>query len=257
MGLMKRSPLQALVLLALLLPVSAQDLLWSGSGTGIIEEISFFRSAAAADGGDPELGSALDYEYFFLGSQPSGASTSSLASYGENIYVSDSAGYGQVSPLLGAVGNHAFSTGYPSFAGVTGTLQIVNDLVFDTSSLLSAFDSESGLLGVPSQLTGDSIIFSDDYDYSRVSTTYYSHTLLILNDASGTAFAAAFFNADLYDFSKFTTAKLYHESVSGDPTGINYDLSFVADLKCIPEPSTLLLLALGALPMARRKRPGF
>jgi len=252
---MKSSPLQTLWFLALTLPIPAQDLLWSASGTGIIEEISFFRSTPSSD--DPQPGGAVDYEFFFLGSQASSASTSSLAVYGENIYVSDSAGYGQVSPLLGSAGNHTFSTGYPSFAGVTGALHIVNDLVFDTSPLLGSFKSESGLLGVPSHLPGDSIIFVDDYDYSRVSTTYYNHTLLILNDPSGTAFDSAFFDAGFYDFSKFATAKLYHESVSGDPAGINHDLSFVADLKCIPESSTLVLVAISALPLVRRRRTGF
>ncbi len=161
-----------------------------------------------------------------------------------------------MSPFLGSAGNHTFATGYPSFAGVTGALHIANDLVFDTSPLLSSFKSESGLLGVPAQLHGDSIIFFDDYDYSRVSTTYYKHKLLILIDPSGTAFDSAFFDAGLYDLSKFATAKLYHESVSGDPAGINHDLSFVADLKCIPESSTLLLAAIGALPLARRRRAG-
>lgn len=244
------------MLLNLTLPVRAQNPLWAGNGTGIIEEICFFRSSASTDGNDPQLGSAVDYEFFFLGSQPAGSSTSSLATYGENIYISDSAGYGQVSPLLGSAGNHSFSTGYPSFAGVTGALHIVNDLVFDTAPLLGSFDSGSGLLGVPSELHGDSIIFFDDYDYSRVSTTYYNHTLLILNDPGGTAFDSAFFDAGLYDFSKFATAKLYHESVSGDPAGINYQLSFVADLKCIPEPSTLWLVVAGALPLARRRLNG-
>lgn len=253
-GLMKLPPVHALVFLVLTLPAAAQDLLWSGSGSGIIEEISFFRSTASSN--EPKLGGAVDYEFFFLGTQASSASTSSLAIYGENIYVSDSAGYGQVSPLLGSAGNHSFSTGYPSFAGVTGALHIVNDLVFDTAPLLSSFDSGSGLLGVPAELHGDSIIFFDDYDYSRVSTTFFNHTLVILNDPSGTAFDSAFFDGGLYDLSKFATAKLYHESVSGDPMGINYDLSFVADLKCIPEPGSLLLVALGALPLARRRRRG-
>ncbi len=89
MGLMKSPPLQALWFLALTLPIPAQDLLWSGSGTGIIEEISFFRSTASSN--DPKPGGAVDYEFFFLGTQASSASTSSLAVYGEKIYVYDSA----------------------------------------------------------------------------------------------------------------------------------------------------------------------
>jgi hypothetical protein len=253
--LMKLPPVHALVFLVLTLPAAAQDLLWSGSGSGIIEEISLTRSSGLAEAGDPGLGTPVDYEYFLLGTHPSGTLTTSESGYAENIYVSQNAGYGSVSPFVGSAGNHAFSTGYPSLGGTMGGLRIVNDLVFDTTPLLNSFRSGSGLLGAPSQLEGDSIIFYDDTDFSRVSSTSYNHTLLILNDPSGTAFDSADFGSAEFDLSKFATAKLYRESVSATYAG-SYHLSFVADLKCIPEPGALLLVAMGALPLARRRRRG-
>lgn len=250
---MKLPPIQALVFLVLTLPASAQSL-WSGSGTGIIEEISLVRSTGLALADDPKLGSSVNYDYFLLGTYPSGTPTSSQSVYLENIFVSQLAGYGSGSPFRGSAGNYSFATGGSSW-GRMGKLNIVNDLVFDTTPLLNSFQSVSGLTGVPSQLAGDSIIFSDDTDFSRTSSTYYHHTLLILNDPSGTAFDSAFFDAVAFDLSKFTTTKLYHEIVSSNYMG-STNLNFVADLKSIPEPGTLVLVVLGVLPLARRRRLG-
>jgi hypothetical protein len=256
---MQLPPVQSLVFLILTLPVAAQGLLWSGSGSGIIEEISLVRSSGLADVNDPKVGTPVDYDYFLLGTNPAPGFTNSESGskYTENIYVAQNAGYGSTYPLSGSAGNHAFATGGVSLSGKQSHLRIVNGLVLDTTSLLeSAFTNKPELLGLPPQLSGDSIIYYDDSEFSRISSTNYYHTLLILNDPSGTAFDSADFGSVEFDLSKFATAKLYRENLSkiNVQGGSSYYISFVADLKSIPEPSALVLVVMGVLPLARRKR---
>ena len=219
----------------------------------MIEEISFYASSGSSDA-DPSLGSLVEYRYLFSGTSLSGGSTMQQASYSENANVAQAAGYGSVSPFEGSVGNYSFGTGFYSFRGSPGTLFIINNSLFDTTPLLDSFASESGLIGVPTQLEGDSIIFLSDSDFSRTSGASYKHTLVVLNDPSGNAFDSAFFGDVDASIDDFTSAKLYHESVTGSPVGITYNLSFVADLKAVPEPAGIMLVVLGAIPLFRRNR---